>query len=240
MDRDELLRLMAGMEQVVSGAVLMTVRQILAILRTRRLDRDTFTFASDKSVDDAVNELLMQLSDAIILETEKRTKMTVEDEDNPAVIAWIRRPIEGKTLTERMDQHTSNLKRVIETFIATMLSEDASVNGLLPRFLPWLDTHSFQFGRGMASNPINGMYHLSADTINDGMIHGSLLSYERDGAVGYMVYRGTNFPCELCDDVCFGANGRRRLYSFEEECPVPVHPNCRCYTVAVYAEDLIG
>lgn len=240
MTRDEVLNLMAGMERVVSGATLSTVRLIIELLRTHRFSRDNFTFEADKTLDDAVNALLIQLSDAIILETEKRIKSFCEDEDTGAVLAFVRQGTNGQTLTERMDQHCSNLKVALAAFITAMIADNVSLGEMPGRFMAWINTNAMHFGRGMASNPITGMSHLASDTINRGSIRRSLREAERGGAVGYMVYRGSNFPCAECDSVCFGPNGKRRLYSFDEECPIPVHPNCVCHIVEVMAEDMIG
>lgn len=228
---------MAEMDAVVTGKAMAVVRRIINLAYSHLLDGRDFTFDQDADLDDAINNLLIQLSDAIQEEIDERIRQSVDDEDSDASILWAHRNIDGQDLQYRMDMHSSNLKEVVEKYIQE--KRDEKRTDMISGFLVWLALNKQNFGRGMDSNPIKGMALLSQNTIYDGYIHGDLLYYEKDGAVGYTIHRGSDYHCPGCDAMCYGANGRHRLYSFEEECPVPLHPHCVCRVQPVYAEQLI-
>lgn len=48
------------------------------------------------------------------------------------------------------------------------------------------------------------------------------------GAIGFRVFRGSSFPCAVCDDEC------AYLHHFGDPYP-PFHVSCVCFTVFVYA-----
>lgn len=238
--RDEVLKLMEEMVGEVSGITMRTIRRIINLAMAHPMLDGQFSFNRDGKLDEEVDNLLIEMSDAVIMELESRVKDIVDDEDAERVLLFIRRLIDGKDLTERMDQHASNLKAVLEAYIAGCLENRKNRAEATAGALPYIVANKGGFGRGMQGNPILGMTVLAQTEIDMGYAKGSLLEFERDGAVGYQIFRGSSYPCQDCDDVCFGYNGKRRLYSFEEDLPIPVHPRCCCYAVPVYAEDLIS
>lgn len=51
------------------------------------------------------------------------------------------------------------------------------------------------------------------------------------GAIGFRVFRGSSYPCAVCDDEC------AYLHHFGDPYP-PFHVSCVCFTVFVYASDV--
>ena len=51
---------------------------------------------------------------------------------------------------------------------------------------------------------------------------------EEEVLVGYYVARGSNFPCQVCDDAC----GFYLLQQYRGV--LPVHPHCQCYAIPIY------
>lgn len=238
--RDEVLALMEKMVGKVSAITMRTIRRIINLAMGHQLLGESFSFDMDGKLDEQVDNLLIEMSDAVIREIEGAVKDIVDEDDAEKVLLYIRRLIDGKDLTERMDQHASNLKTILEAYIALCLTGSKNRADAIAGALSYITANKGGFGRGMNGNPIMGMTVLAQTEIDMGFIRGSLLGFERDGAVGYQVFRGSNYQCQDCDDVCFGPNGKRRLYSFQEDIPIPVHPNCVCYALPVYAEDLIS
>lgn len=237
MTRNEVLNLMSEMEAFVTGRTMAVVRRIINLAYSHLLDGRDFTFNQDEDLDKAIDNLLIQLSDAIQEEIDARIRLTAEEEDMDDVLLYAHRAIDGHDLQWRMDMHASNLKQALETYIQEKRREKRT--DMVSGFLAWLALNKQNFGRGMDSNPVRGMTLLAQNTIYDGYVHGDIMYYERDGAVGYTIHRGSDYHCPDCDSMCFGSNGKHRLYSFEEECPVPRHPHCVCIVQPVYAEQLI-
>ena len=82
----------------------------------------SFTFDADDDLDNQVNILLVQLSDAIAEDAAEAAGATVEDEDRDDALAYARRPIDGRDATERLDPHCSDLKVAMEGFLAVCLA----------------------------------------------------------------------------------------------------------------------
>ena len=53
--------------------------------------------------------------------------------------------------------------------------------------------------------------------------------YKEDGAVGYYVFRGSSYPCDLCDSAC-GFHPLTDMSFFP-----PLHPHCCCGAVPIYS-----
>ena len=50
---------------------------------------------------------------------------------------------------------------------------------------------------------------------------------EKNGAIGFRVFRGSSYPCAICDDECAYVHKVGDMV-------VPVHANCRCYIEFIY------
>ena len=53
---------------------------------------------------------------------------------------------------------------------------------------------------------------------------------EKNGAIGFRVFRGSSYPCAICDDECAYVHKVGEMV-------VPVHVNCRCYIVFIYENE---
>lgn len=53
---------------------------------------------------------------------------------------------------------------------------------------------------------------------------------EKNGAIGFRVFRGSSYPCAICDDECAYVHKVGEMV-------VPVHANCRCYIVFIYENE---
>lgn len=229
MTREEVLSLMASLESWVRGRILTTVRQIILLLSAHSLDGHNFRFDSNADLEGEVDSLLSQLTDAIESEiTRRANKASDDDYDIPFLLT-------SREVHDRLEAHTSNLKRILEVFVGAMLVKKVSPI-LQPALFPaYMETNSQSFGKGVASNPAKGMGFVGKDFIFLAYTDSLLKGFMEKGAIGYNVYRGSGYDCELCDEICF-ENGVRRLYTFDEDIPIPSHPHCVCYVVPVYPE----
>lgn len=233
MTRDEVLNLMAGMEQWIRGQMLTSVRRIILLLTTYNFDGKDFRFDSNANLETSVDNLLTDLLDTIEQEIRRRAVKAADDDDTDIVPLLADRDVHS-----RLEAHVSNLKTILQAFIGTMIARKVSVI-LQPALFPsYLETTAHQFGKGVTANPAKGMGFIGKDFIFLAYTDKMLKGFIEKGAVGYQVYRGSGYDCEVCDEICF-ENGARKTYSFTDTIPVPSHPHCVCYVVPVYPDDLI-
>lgn len=83
------------------------------------------------------------------------------------------------------------------------------------------------YGRGKS----NAMYTAISDLTQFGIAQGWMrhweLSTAKDGCIGWVVKRGSSWPCSACDDNC-------GFHSIDEGTGLPVHGHCACFAVPVY------
>lgn len=233
MTRDEVLNLMASMEQWIRGQMLTSVRRIILLLTTYNFDGKDFRFDSNANLEASVDNLLTDLLDTIEQEIRRRAVKAADDDDTDIIPLLADRDVHS-----RLEAHVSNLKTILQAFIGTMIARKVSVT-LQPALFPsYLETTAHQFGKGVTANPAKGMGFIGKDFIYLAYTDKMLKGFIEKGAVGYQVYRGSGYDCELCDDICF-EGGVRKTYSFTDDIPVPSHPHCVCYVVPVYPDDLM-
>lgn len=82
--------------------------------------------------------------------------------------------------------------------------------------------------QGNSNSEANNIIRFAKTTVQMAWMHYHYELYKEQGAAGYMCFRGSNFPCQLCDDVC------NVFYPIEHPMPLPVHTSCCCYSVPVF------
>ena len=254
---DGIVKMMGEVRERVSARTYDKIRQILFLVQTYSYLGKDFTFDVDEDMDAAVNKLLLELSDSVINDANEYARRAIvragNEEDTDAVLLYIARSNGGQTLTERTDMQASRLKYLIEGFFAVCF-----VNGMtnsdiiadLPVFLSNPNSYphireakpgfaspgvsgGFHFGRGVDSDPIEGMTLTEQQAINEAFQHATLLKFRKDDEViGYRVVRGSTYDCPLCDELCVG------IHPLYEEV-LPAHPRCCCRMVPVTRKDVI-
>jgi len=255
---DQVTDILTGIKGRVTSETLETIRKILVIAQEYSFLGQRFTFDASKDLSDQVNQLLIQLSDAMLEEADARTLKTIEnDDDDETVLAWIHRERDGKTNEERMDGHASSLRFLLEGYLAVSFANkltNADIIGDALRFLSnpygwqpmqeafahperWssdvIQTRGFHFGRGNDTNPINAMANMIQYEVLDGYNRGLLLEFGRDpDIIGYRVERGSSYDCEVCDEAVAGSP-----YPLDVQI-CPLHSRCRCKMIPVYSSEL--
>lgn len=215
-----------------------------------------FTFGYDKELDRNVSRILIALSDDILEDIESRARTVIkeaEDEDDTdAILAYIKRGIDGTDLTERIDGHCSALRYFLEGWIAIGLAESISAQSLLADIFAYMDnpyasplwqsafgkgyssgairSQGYSFGKGNQRNVLKALSLAEETAINTAFQYGTIQKYSRDGAIGYIIHRGSSYDCPYCDSNCgfvIPLNDIR----------LPQHPRCVCYSTPVYRTD---
>ena len=83
------------------------------------------------------------------------------------------------------------------------------------------------YGRGRSNSMYNAISALTKFGIGNAWMQHWELKTIADGAVGWMVRRGSSYPCSLCDD-------NSGFHSIEEGTGLPVHNSCCCFAVPIY------
>jgi hypothetical protein len=254
---DQVTGILTGIRGRVTSETLDTIRKILVITQEYSFLGERFTFDASKDLSDQVNQLLIQLSDAMLEEADRRTLKTIDnDDDDDTVLAWIHREYNGESNEERMDRHASALRFLLEGYLAVSFANKlsrADIIGDTLRFLanpygwkPIQDARQhperwtsetirevFKPGRGNTVNPIDAMANMIQYEVLDGYNHGLLLEFGRDpDIIGYRVERGSSYDCELSDEIVAGG-----IYSLDDQ-RIPAHVRCRCIVIPVRASEL--
>lgn len=82
--------------------------------------------------------------------------------------------------------------------------------------------------RGQSNSEANNIIRFAKTTLQMAWMHYHKKLYEEQGAAGYMCFRGSTFPCQICDDVC------NVFYPIDHPMPLPKHTSCCCYSVPVF------
>lgn len=188
-------------------------------------------------------------SDLAVKEVESRWEPLVP----LAVEDYINRETGGKTLKERIGVYGGRLLTEAEMWVAAGLLGGYTLDRLRREVTEWLDapykSRAFasatvspgtrkagnvrlrrgapHFGAGSVTSAVGSLERLLGATLGEMVKMAEWLAWGSDERVtGYQVYRGSSYPCSLCDMMTgFHAKGF-------EELP-PYHARCCCFAVPV-------
>lgn len=83
---------------------------------------------------------------------------------------------------------------------------------------------------GLSNNGSTNITNMAKITLNMAWMRSQAMDFMEDGAVGVYVLRGSSYPCVSCDENC-GFHPIKESYGV-----LPVHPNCQCFAVPIYAK----
>lgn len=83
------------------------------------------------------------------------------------------------------------------------------------------------YGRGKSNSMFTALSGLTKYGIESAWMQHWELKTEADGAIGWIVQRGSSYPCPQCDDNC-------GFHSIDEGTQLPQHLSCKCFAVPIY------
>lgn len=204
---------------------------------------------------DRVNSRLIALSDAILDDIESRAKWAIsyaeEEDDEDAILLYIKRKIGEEDIVQRLDKHCSTLRYFLEGWIAigmvNKLQEYELTNNILsyidnPFASPlWQDafnagyystsiqSRGYSYGKGNQRNVLSALTEIERYAINEAFQYGRLLHYGKTGAIGYIIHRGSSYDCPHCDSNCgfvIPLNDIR----------LPQHNRCCCWSEPIFSQ----
>ena len=213
-----------------------------------------FTFdISDLS--DRVNSRLIALSDAILDDIESRAKWAIsyaeEEDDEDAILLYIKRKIGEEDIVQRLDKHCSILRYFLEGWIAIGMVNKLQEYELTNNILTYIDnpfasplwqeafnagylstairSQGYSYGKGNQRNVLSALTEIERYAINEAFQYGRLLHYGKTGAIGYIIHRGSSYDCPHCDSNCgfvIPLNDIR----------LPQHPRCVCWSEPIFSQ----
>ena len=214
----------------------------------------TFTFdVSDLS--DRVNSRLIALSDAILDDIESRAKWAIsyaeEEDDEDAILLYIKRKIGEEDIVQRLDKHCSTLRYFLEGWIAIGIVNKLQEYELTNNILSYIDnpfasplwqeafnagyystairSRGYSYGKGNQRNVLSALTEIERYAINEAFQYGRLLHYGKTGAIGYIIHRGSSYDCPHCDSNCgfvIPLNDIR----------LPQHNRCCCWSEPIFSQ----
>ena len=213
-----------------------------------------FTFdVSDLS--DRVNSRLIALSDAILDDIESRAKWAIsyaeEEDDEDAILLYIKRKIGEEDIVQRLDKHCSTLRYFLEGWIAIGMVNKLQEYELTNNILSYIDnpfasplwqeafnagylstairSRGYSYGKGNQRNVLAALTEIERYAINEAFQYGRLLHYGKTGAIGYIIHRGSSYDCPHCDSNCgfvIPLNDIR----------LPQHNRCCCWSEPIFSQ----
>lgn len=214
----------------------------------------TFTFdVSDLS--DRVNARLIALSDSILEDIESRAKWAIsyaeEEDDEDAILLYIKRKIGEEDIVQRLDKHCSTLRYYLEGWIAIGMVNKLQEYELTNNILSYIDnpfasplwqeafnagylstairSRGYSYGKGNQRNVLAALTEIERYAINEAFQYGRLLHYGKTGAIGYIIHRGSSYDCPHCDSNCgfvIPLNDIR----------LPQHNRCCCWSEPIFSQ----
>lgn len=156
-----------------------------------------------------------------------------------------------RTNKQRLRMYADRYKYEIESWIASGLLLGLSRNELRNRFIndsknPYgngtfreatkkkssatrLKTKGKSWGVGQYTSAESLIDRLIRSSVADAFRRAQAESFKNMELIGFNVYRGSSYPCSLCDS-------NRRFHPLRFAELPPYHANCVCYAVPVYKE----
>lgn len=86
-------------------------------------------------------------------------------------------------------------------------------------------------GVGLSNNGSTNVTNMARLTLQMAWMRGQMIGHAEDGAAGYYVLRGSNYPCDLCDSMVGFHN------IDDTDGYPPYHGHCCCYVIPIYGID---
>lgn len=229
----------------LDDALLSAARRIAGIARYYNVPPERFRFSANPSLQKEVDEVLELLREALYSRIEGIDTFEDEEEDSPFVAPALTEKVNGRTFRQRLADYVSRWGFEIEAVIAAaglngVRNQTEILDGIReymdrPYENPWMKEHMGE-GDAVRLNTIphygKGRHIASAAALalllRTTVARGWMQNWARlnAGKRGYYVFRGSSYPCEICDaQVGF-------LHDASDMAGLPPqHPNCVCFTV---------
>lgn len=225
-------------------------KEIIAASYKHNIPPSQFSFSYNEELHKEVESIIDNLRYLIQDYTETLAVSNHTDEKDHT-IAFINRKSYGKTLVSRIKEYTTQFRKEIEASIAAGLLLSVVERSLLtsiksnrksPLLNPYITGTASKgysviqrlkvpetYGIGRTNSSFTAIDGLTRFAIAEGWMDYFALTAKKNGAIGFMSFRGSGYPCQQCDDET------TYLHLFSNGDPIPpYHGHCCCYFVPQY------
>lgn len=230
-------------------------KEIVSISYKYNIPPEQFEFSYNTELQQEIDKVISLLLNMIEDYTETLAVATHTDEKEH-IISFINRVSHGQTLSQRVKTYVERYKYELEAVVAAGLLLEIGESSLLqsvknyftqpynnPYFLnavkkgglsaTRIQTNGVSFGVGRTNSSFTALDDVTNFAIAEGWMDYFSMIAKQNGAIGFMSYRGSSYPCQLCD------YETTYFHVFENGDPVPpYHSHCCCYIVPIYKIDI--
>ena len=218
------------MEHFLDRVLLNAAKEIVSLAYSRNIPATMFSFNYDPFLAVEVDRIIRKLIQDIE-EYDFMLALSTDKSDESVLRPYMNREIGGITYQDRLFSYANRFKLEMQDLIGAGLMLGYGITKMKEAVSksfkkPYINSiASDKPHRGQSS------YHrllvLTRHTIADTWMYADMEQAIRKGAIGFYSFRGSSYPCQLCNDMA------NRFHTFEEPYP-PYHPSCMCYAVPVY------
>lgn len=204
-----------------------------------------------------ISDVMDELEETILnLIYEYSTRVTNDRDRMSILAAWIALLGKGNcNLQDTLENYMYKMMKDWETAIAAMryaglsaakastriktyLHQIYNMPEVLSAFKRWQEftatyirSRGIQYGAvGISNNGSTNVVNMGKRTLQLAWMRELYNEYENNGAIGYLVFRGSDFHCNWCQDI---VNAGIHPMDDYESFP-PQHPSCACWVLPIY------
>lgn len=211
---------------------------IVALLYAKGISVDTLKYNRlQKQVEESINEIILNLQESIadIFET---LAIADHEENRNTILPFILGENHGANFDERLTDYVGKYKNELLLLVGaglllgigkSALAKSIGDNLRQPYANPMLKDgieESISYGRGRTNSMFTAIGNLTRFGIAEAWMKNQYINNRKDGCIGWLVQRGSHFPCELCDS-------KVGFHADESDLPL-YHSHCCCYAVPIY------
>lgn len=160
------------------------------------------------------------------------------EENRNTILPFILGENHGMTFDERLTDYVGKYKNELLLLVGaglllgigkSALAKSIGDNLRQPYANPMLKDEigeGISYGRGRTNSMFTAIGDLTRFGIAEAWMKNQYINNRKDGCVGWLVQRGSHFPCELCDS-------KVGFHADESELP-PYHLACKCFAIPIY------
>lgn len=228
-----------AMGSLLESAMKEAAEKIVEILYSAGVNPQTFRYADlPLRVQWDIDEVIQQLQEAI---DDYFVTLAIADheENRDKILPLILGESHGSTFEERLSDYCGKYKDELMLLIGAGLFLGIAKSALVKSIGSNLK-HPYAnqllaegidapltYGRGKSNSMYNAIGDLTRYGIAQGWMRNWELTTAKDGCIGWIVRRGSSYPCDICNDNC-------GFHSIDEGTNLPLHGHCACFAVPVY------
>lgn len=217
------------MNLFLDSKLIEAAKEIVSLAYKYNIPPTLFSFDYDTVLSHEVDSIINRLKDELYQEELLYATSTPRESSN-VLIPYILRDINNSNFNDRLNLYTNRFKMELEDFIVGGLALGYSATKTIDLVMksykdPYVNPNMKERKRSGFSAYAR-LKLLTRHTIADAWMHADELWMQKNGAIGYMVYRGSSYPCSICDMMV----GYHPINDYV----LPVHPNCCCYAVPIF------